>query len=112
MIIMKGKNYFYRLMILAGIAYSCISPRDDFPTVPSIGFNDIQYVETNSADSLVVSVDFRDGEGDLGLNPREINPPFHPLDYQMDASGDLITYGNRPPDAPPFNNRDWEINPL
>lgn len=109
---MKGKSHIYTLMVFVGITYGCISPPDDFPSVPSIGFNNVEYIETSNADSLIVSVDFKDGEGDLGLNPREINPPFHPLDYPTDAEGNLITYGNRPPDAPSFNNRDWRINPL
>lgn len=109
---MKVESNAFILILVAGITVSCISPPDDFPTVPQIGFKNIEYIETNSSDSLVVSVDFRDSEGDLGLNAREIDPPFHPLDYPKDADGNLITYGNRPTEAPTFNNRDWEINPV
>lgn len=109
---MKVKSHTYILLFAAVLVYSCVSPPDDFPSVPQISFNNLEYVETNSADSLMVSVDFRDAEGDLGLNPREVDPPFHPLDFQTDADGNLITYGNRPPEAPTFNNRDWVINPL
>ncbi|MEX2593124.1 MAG: hypothetical protein WD426_10120 [Anditalea sp.] len=109
---MKVKRYIYIFLFLGGFNISCVSPPDDFPAVPQISFNSLGYIETNSSDSLVVSVDFRDAEGDLGLSPREVEPPFHPLDYQTDAEGNLITYGIRPPDAPSFNNRDWVINPL
>ena len=109
---MKVKSYIYLLLFALGLTAGCVSPPDDFPSVPQITFNSVQYIETNTSDSLMVSVDFRDAEGDLGLNPEEDDPPFHPLEYQTDANGDLITYSNRPSDAPVFNNRDWVINPL
>ena len=109
---MKVKSYTYLLLFALGLTAGCVSPPDDFPSVPQITFNSVQYIETNTSDSLMVSVDFRDAEGDLGLNPEEDDPPFHPLEYQTDANGDLITYSNRPSDAPVFNNRDWVINPL
>jgi hypothetical protein len=109
---MKVKRYTCILLFAALVVVGCVSPPDDFPTVPQINFNNLEYIETNTADSLVVSLDFRDAEGDLGLNPREVDPPFHPLDYQYNDQGELITYGNRPSEAPVFNNRDWIINPL
>ena len=108
---MRVKSYTYIISLLTlGVMVGCVSPPDDFPSIPHISFNNIAYVETSSSDSLQISIDFRDAEGDLGLNPDEIQPPFHPLDFQRDESGQLITYGNRPPDAPSFNNRDWVIN--
>ena len=109
---MKVKSYIYLLLFALGLTAGCVSPPDDFPSVPQITFNSVQYIETNTSDSLMVSVDFRDAEGDLGLNPEEDDPPFHPLEYQTDSNWDLITYSNRPSDAPVFNNRDWVINPL
>lgn len=109
---MKVKRYIYIFLFAGGLNGSCVSPPENFPSVPQISFKNLSYIETNSADSLIVSVDFRDAEGDLGLHPKEVNPPFHPLDYQKDSEGNFITYGNKPPDAPSFNNQDWVINPL
>jgi hypothetical protein len=109
---MKVKSYTYTLLFAALLATSCVSPPDDFPSVPQISFKDMQFIETSSSDSLMVSIDFRDAEGDLGLDPKEVNPPFHPLDYQRHPNGELITYGTRPAEAPSFNNRDWVIGPL
>lgn len=109
---MKVKSYTYTLLLAALLAASCVSPPDDFPSVPQISFKDMEYIETDASDSLMISIDFRDAEGDLGLDPKEVNPPFHPLDYQRHPNGDLITYGTRPPEAPTFNNRDWVIGPL
>lgn len=100
------------LLLLLSVGFSCISPPEDFPTVPEISFNNVEFVVTNDADSLIVTLNFRDGEGDLGLNPRDINPPFNELEYQVNNQGTLITYKNRPAEAPSFNNRDWIIFPL
>lgn len=109
---MKAKRYTYQLISAVLLATGCVSPPDDFPSVPQITFKDMEYVETSSADSLAIFIGFKDAEGDLGLGPRDIDPPFHPLDYQKDNNGELITYSNRPPEAPDFNNRDWEVEPL
>lgn len=109
---MKVKSYTYTILIVALFAISCVSPPDDFPSVPQISFKDMQFIETNTSDSLMISVDFRDAEGDLGLDPKEVNPPFHPLDYQRHPNGDLVTYSTRPAEAPLFNDRDWVIRPL
>lgn len=100
------------LLLLLSVGFACISPPEDFPTVPEISFNNVEFVVTNDADSLIVTLNFRDGEGDLGLNPRDINPPFNELEYQVNNQGILITYANRPAEAPSFNNRDWIIFPL
>lgn len=108
---MKVKSYIYPLVALLGWA-SCVSPPDNFPSVPEISFNNMEFVETNDADSLILTINFRDAEGDLGLNPRDIFPPFHELEYLKDNAGNYITYSNRPPEAPSFNNRDWVIFPL
>lgn len=109
---MKVKNYIGIIFICALIS-SCVTPPDNFPSVPEITFSGVEFVPIpNASDSLIVSVDFRDAEGDLGLNPRDINPPFNALNYMRDNSGRLITYSNRPPNAPSYNPLDWAIDPL
>ncbi|MFC4873664.1 hypothetical protein [Negadavirga shengliensis] len=108
---MKVKSHIFSLVVLLG-CFSCVSPPDNFPSVPEISFNNVEYIETNDADSLILTINFRDAEGDLGLNPRDIFPPFHELEYLKDGAGNYITYSNRPPNAPSFNNRDWVIFPL
>ncbi|WP_460539976.1 hypothetical protein [Echinicola sediminis] len=105
-----GITYALILFFLMG---ACVSPPDNFPTVPEISFSNVSYIEVESAtDSLIVSIKFKDAEGDLGLDARDINPPFHPLEYLRDNQGELITYSSRPPEAPVYNPIDWVINPL
>lgn len=105
------KNYLYILFILP-LYFACVSPPDNFPTVPEISFEDMRFVNTVGADSLVIAIKFKDAEGDLGLNPTDIDPPFQPLNFRRNIAGSLITYSNRPPEAPSFNPLDWAINPL
>ncbi|PSL06355.1 hypothetical protein [Cecembia rubra] len=105
------KKYLY-ILFLIPITYSCISTPDNFPTVPEIAFEDMVFVNTAGADSLIVSIKFKDAEGDLGLNPTDINPPFQEINFRRNNDGTLITYANRPPNAPNFNPLDWAINPL
>ncbi|RPA68120.1 hypothetical protein EF405_10600 [Cyclobacteriaceae bacterium YHN15] len=104
------KNYIYILFI--SLVSACVSPPDNFPTVPEIAFEDMRFVNTAGSDSLIVSIAFKDAEGDLGLNPTDIDPPFQPLNFRRNAAGNLITYATRPPEAPSFNPLDWAINPL
>ena len=99
-------------MISAIGGTSCISPPDNFPSVPEIEFSTIEYVRTSGADSLIISVNFKDAEGDLGLSATDVNPPFNPLNYLRDAAGNLITYSKRPTNAPNFNPIDWVIDPI
>lgn len=109
---MRIKNYSGLFFVLILGWTSCISPPENFPSVPEITFAEIEYVQTPAQDSLIIGVDFRDAEGDLGLSPTEINPPFNPLNYRRDAAGNLIVYSNRPPEAPTYNPIDWVINPI
>lgn len=105
------KNYI-SIFFFSSLLFACVSPPDNFPTVPEISFEDMRFVNTAGSDSLIVSLRFKDAEGDLGLNPTDIDPPFQPLNFRRNAAGSLITYGNRPPEAPLFNPIDWVINPL
>lgn len=100
-------------MLVTALSWtSCISPPDNFPSVPNIEFSTIEYVQTPAQDSLIVSVNFKDAEGDLGLSPTDINPPFNPLIYKRDAAGNLITYSKRPQEAPSYNPIDWVVDPI
>jgi hypothetical protein len=105
------KNY---IGIIFGVilSYGCVSPPDNFPSVPEIAFEDMRFVSTAGSDSLVISIRFKDAEGDLGLNPTDIDPPFQPVDFKRNAAGSLINYANRPVEAPVFNPIDWAINPI
>lgn len=104
------KNYLF-IFISTIWMMSCVSAPDNFPSVPEINFERMEFLSSTSGDSLVVVVGFKDAEGDLGLNPTDIDPPFNPRNFVRTSQGSLIFFGNRPPDAPNFNPIDWAINP-
>jgi hypothetical protein len=72
----------------------------------------LEYVGTPGQDSLLLTLNFKDAEGDLGLSATDINPPFNPLNYKKDAAGNYITYSRRPSTAPRYNPIDWVIDPI
>lgn len=109
---MNSVKYILHILLFATLVSACISPPDNFPSVPEITFEDLRFVNTSGADSLKVKIGFRDAEGDLGLDPNDINEPFNALNFKRNANGSVITFGNKPPEAPNYNPIDWVINPL
>ncbi|WP_339868431.1 hypothetical protein [uncultured Algoriphagus sp.] len=108
---MRLKSYLGIFFLLIA-AVSCINPPDNFPTVPKITFESIQYAPTSGSDSLIIGIDFQDAEGDLGLSATDDDPPFQNVDFQRNSNGDLITYSTRPPGAPTYNPIDWLVDPI
>lgn len=108
---MRLKSYFGIFFLLISAA-ACISPPDDFPSVPKISFESIEYAPTSGSDSLIIGIDFQDAEGDIGLSSTDDEPPFHDVDFLRDSNGELITYSTRPADAPAYNPIDWLVDPL
>lgn len=108
---MRLKSYLGIFFLLIGAA-SCINPPDNFPSVPKITFESIEYSPTSGADSLIIGIDFQDAEGDLGLSATDDDPPFQNVDFQRNSNGELITYSTRPPEAPSYNPIDWLVDPI
>lgn len=75
---------------------SCFDP-PEFPVVPKIDFVDIKFKEgtnTNRTDSLMLWLDFEDGDGDLGLDPADPfynSYPFNNLKFFQTAPGGNLT---------------------
>jgi hypothetical protein len=78
--ILKGLAFFLVFSVLG----SCFDP-PEFPAVPEIEFERAVFVETpgsSEADSLVLYINFKDGDGDLGLPSHgNVSDPYHPLNY-------------------------------
>ncbi len=85
----------------------CTKP-PDLPDTPSIEGEWVQFTEANGPDSLIISIYFKDGDGDLGLTSDNIDPPFHPYDVVLDNNGDTVKFGSKP-GLPEYNPIDYII---
>lgn len=84
----------FKMKIIKGLAVlfitlslgSCFDP-PEFPVVPQIDYEDVVFKEgnaTNRTDSLIVTIKFKDGDGDLGIDaaaPEFNNAPFNNLTF-------------------------------
>ena len=73
---------FVLLLALLGLSVpGCISP-PDYSDTPQIEFRDIMLQPIVNRfgpfDSVRVTVSYRDGDGDLGLDQDNVEPPFNP----------------------------------
>ena len=67
-------------------------PRIELGSENGVLFRDIG--DNNDADTLVVLVDFQDGDGDLGLDEDEDNAPFNLQNYFSNKTGQLFDFQN------------------
>ena len=101
------KNSLWYLFIFSVLA-SC-TDRPTFPNTPSMGLNEFYFREIQdlSLDSLVVKLKFEDGDGNLGLDANETDPPYHLMD-PVTVGGDTLRFGD-PGTPEEYNCVDYEI---
>jgi len=89
---MKAKNGLV-VFIISLVLASCFDA-PDFSDTPAIKLTDIYFGKSkklDSPDSLVIRVNFEDGDGDLGLDNSNLSDPFHNYDYFVATSqGQLL----------------------
>ena len=130
-------NYKYALPLLLLFITSACSDDDTedinltgFTTEPQIEYQSIEFKDFGNGepDSIIVSVSYKDLEGDLGLEHEEIQPPYNWKNYFSNKTGDYLDFENETIDdllkysdrtgidtLPPFDGIykcfNWEINP-
>jgi hypothetical protein len=103
---MRRIKGFVLFTILIGLG-SCFEP-PEFSNSPKISFNSIQFKVTPDPvqpDSLILFIDFRDGNGDMGLDNQFRNDPYHERNFYFEntsnntvtAVGTVLQNVNRPP---------------
>ena len=75
-------RYIFISVLMAGCLISCW-PLEDFSDVPHISLNKVSFRDSpNSFDTLLLSIDFQDGDGDLGMDQADIaSPPFNDIAF-------------------------------
>ncbi|KAA6432805.1 hypothetical protein FEM33_24155 [Dyadobacter flavalbus] len=92
------KMKFSLFVVLAGAALGCVDI-PDFDDTPKIYYNGVsQYTTTNEKtgkkerEYVTVTVDFEDGNGDLGATSEEIGNPAFTEPYGEWGNYELVTY--------------------
>lgn len=101
------KNLFYFLFILV-LTISACNRAPELPVTPSIEFYNIEFKEVDGPDSLIVTIYFQDGDGDMGLTSSDIYDQYRPYFIVLDENGDTVKIGSRP-GLPEYNPIDYII---
>jgi len=72
--------------VLLSTLTSCFDP-PEYSNIPEISFDNIRFVDVDrGSDSLILSFNFTDGDGDLGLNSADTLSPYHSYNFILDGS--------------------------
>ncbi len=106
--------------MVALLLTSCFDPPQYGP-IPEIEFEKIVFkdvADPSAIDTLILSLKFKDGDGDLGLDGSEVQEPFNDKFYYKFADGTYITYKTKrtkpgydtlPAFVKPYNCINWEV---
>ncbi len=128
--------YGLGLTLIFAVAFSSCFEAPTFPVTPEIEFDKIAFIDVSnpsSADTLALTINFKDGDGDLGLDESETDPPFHDKTYFLlngtpvyfpegvpvaNPKGELISYKTKreattndtlPGFVTPYNCSNWDV---
>lgn len=113
---MRSKVQYFLLVIFAATAlFSCIEQRE-YPIEPAISFKEFATQKSVAGhDSLgFLTIEFTDGDGDVGLDQTDTLPPYNPgSDYYYNF---FITFyqsinGEFQEITTPYNSRIPDVNP-
>ena len=105
------------LSIASSILFCGCPTIPEFPNEPSISYEDVTFrIISDTTDEGAVfstgqidlSLNFEDGDGDLGLASDENNPPFHPFVFPLTDDDNLIRFGESDT-LPPYSPIDYLI---
>ncbi len=100
---MRGFVTFFKgslaFALMAWVFAACYTP-PEFPVEPSISFNTIAFKKGATQfdpDTLILTINFRDGDGDLGLQSQgpDTGEPYNALWYFTKNDGSFVTLADR-----------------
>lgn len=77
----------YCLLFLSLLALTACYDEPKFPEAPEISFQGVRFFDGSVSDSLLITVDFQDGNGDLGLSSFQIDRPYQIYDSLFTING-------------------------
>lgn len=67
----------------------------ELPAEPAVSFKSFEFLESDQKlESVRLTFDLQDGDGDMGLNPEQNFVPFHEFDLILDADNQLVGQSN------------------
>lgn len=120
----NGKTFFIpmkKLFSLYGFPVVCLLVASscyrapEFPAEPTISFENLQFYDTPSQDSLVLTINFEDGDGDLGLGANEIDQPYNPFSFVPAGNNgwlQLSSNDTMPPFSPPYSCVNYKLGKI
>lgn len=112
---MKNLLSLSSFLILCLLVASSCYRAPEFPAEPSISFKDLQFYDTPSQDSLVLTINFEDGDGDLGLGPNEMDQPYNPYSFVSTGNGQWLQINDHdtmPPYSPPYSCINYKLGKI
>lgn len=91
---------FFLIMGSGFLFQGCFDP-PEFPLEPKISYKSIEYSSQEGPDSLILTFNFEDGDGDIGLSSDETFPPYHNRNFIIDSSN--------PPRFVTFDGTDYTL---
>ena len=83
-------------LIIFSFLFSCIED-NNVSDIPSISYESLEFKKSDNSfnqDSLIITINFIDGDGNLGLSNDENNYPYHPYNAIIDQEFNWITLGS------------------
>lgn len=83
-------------LIIFSFLFSCIED-NNVSDIPSISYESLEFKKSDNSfnqDSLIITINFIDGDGNLGLTNDENNYPYHPYNAIIDQEFNWITLGS------------------
>ncbi|MEK6780512.1 MAG: hypothetical protein AABY93_02330 [Bacteroidota bacterium] len=117
---MKSVGGLCLLAIIGILINSCLDA-PQYSEIPEIEFEQIVFKDikdASTADSLIISIKFRDGNGNIGLDPSETREPYNDKYYFQFPDQSYITYETKrtvpgydtlPDFVKPYNCTNWEV---
>lgn len=83
-------------IVVFGLVWAC-QPPPELPIIPRISYNRMEFYPQggNASDSLILYINFEDGDGDIGLRSTDDQYPYQPYNFIIDADRKLVTYGGK-----------------
>lgn len=103
---MRKQLFFSIIFISLGLLFNNCSKNPVYPDTPEIEF--VKYEKFIDDDIVKITLSFKDGDGDLGLDQNIMNFPYQLHNPIKNGSGNYILYGSDPT-LPPYACKKYAI---